>query len=263
MRRYLPMLPTALTLAATLGLIFHGPIAQLAHFHDFADARGLAGIANAADVLSNIPFALVGIWGLVRLAGARAHPALSRGWAGYMLFFAALVLTAIGSSWYHLAPDNTRLIFDRLPIALACAGLLAAVQAETTRLRSSVFSTVMLAAAAIASVGWWAWTDRILVGDLRFYLLIQAGPIVLIPLWQWIYRAPKADRIAFALAIGCYVLAKGAELADHQILQALHVVSGHTLKHLLAALGTAIVAWQVTRRMTTPASRRLAAILAR
>ena len=257
MRRTLPMLPTALTLAATLGLIFHGPIAQLAHFHDFADARGLAGIANAADVLSNIPFALVGIWGLVRLAGAREHPALSRGWAGYMLFFAALVLTAIGSSWYHLAPDNTRLIFDRLSIALASAGLLAAVQAETTRLRSSVFSTVMLTAAAIASVGWWAWSDRILVGDLRFYLLIQAGPIVLIPLWQWIYRAPKADRIAFALAIGCYVLAKGAELADHQILQALHVVSGHTLKHLLAALGTAIVAWQVTRRVAVASPRLL------
>lgn len=263
MRRYLPLLPTALTLAATLALVFYGPIAQLAHFHDFADTRGAGGIANAADVLSNIPFALVGLWGLARLATAREHPALSRGWTGYMLFFAALVLTAIGSSWYHLAPDNTRLIFDRLPIALASAGLLAAVQAETTRLRSSLFSTVMLSAAAIASVGWWAWTDHILVGDLRFYLLLQAGPVVLIPLWQWIYRAPKSDRIAFALAIGCYVLAKGAELADHQILATLGMVSGHTLKHLLAALGAAIVASQVTRRMKQPASRRLAAILAR
>lgn len=259
MRRYLPMLPTALTLAATLALVFHGPIAQLAHYHDFADQRGALGIANAADVLSNIPFALVGIWGLVRLAGAREHPALSRGWAGYMLFFAALVLTAMGSSWYHLAPDNTRLIFDRLPIALASAGLLAAVQAETTRLRSSVFSTVMLAAAAIASVGWWAWTDHIQVGDLRFYLLIQAGPIVLIPLWQWIYRAPKADRIAFAIAIGCYVIAKATELADHQILDALGTISGHTLKHLLAALGTAIVTWQVTRRVAVSAKRVAAA----
>ncbi len=258
MRRYLPLLPTALTLSATLALVFHGPIAQFSHFHDFADRRGALGLANAADVLSNIPFALVGIWGLLRLGAARENPAVARGWAGYMLFFAALVLTAIGSSWYHLAPDNTRLIFDRLPIALACAGLLAAVQAETTRLRSAVFSTLMLSAAAIASVGWWAWTDHILVGDLRFYLLLQAGPIVLIPLWQWIYRAPKSDRIAFALAIGCYVLAKGAELADHQVFAALGTMSGHTLKHLLAALGTAIVTWLVTRRVAV-SERRVAA----
>lgn len=263
MRRYLPLLPTALTLAATLAVIFHGPVAQLAHYHDFAEQQTMLGIPHAQDVLSNLPFALVGLWGLFALGARRDHPTAARGWAGYMLFFAALVLTALGSSWYHLAPDNTRLIFDRLPIALACGGLLAAVQAETTKLRSSTFSATLLAVAAIASVGWWALTDYILEGDLRFYLLLQAGPIVLIPLWQAIYRAPKRDRIAFALAILCYALAKLAEFADHQILAILGTVSGHTLKHLLAALGAAIVTWEVTQRIKQPAGRRLAAILAR
>src|SRR5438045_5427692 len=123
-------IPTgALLVIAAIALV-HGPVAQLDHYHEFADSRALFGWPNAADVLSNIGFALVGLWGFWNLRGERKH-ALSSAWPGYCVFLAALVLTAFGSSYYHLAPDNDRLLWDRLPIALACAGLLAAVRSET------------------------------------------------------------------------------------------------------------------------------------
>src|SRR5471030_1580202 len=114
-------------------MLLHGPIAQLDHYHEFADTRTLFGLPNAADVLSNAGFALVGLWGFVALRGRRHHPTLKVAWPGYRVFLAAIILTAFDSSFYHLAPDNDRLLWDRLPIALACAGLLAAVHAETHR----------------------------------------------------------------------------------------------------------------------------------
>ena len=71
-----------------------------------------------------------------------------------------------------------------------------------------------------------------------------------VPLWQAIHRAPRAERIAFALAMALYVLAKLTEVFDHEIATALGVVSGHTLKHLLATTATATVVWGLTRRFS-------------
>ncbi|HSN21277.1 MAG TPA: hypothetical protein VLS49_11400 [Usitatibacter sp.] len=131
MRPYLRWLANALLAGIAVAMLAHGPIAQLEHYHEFADTRGLFGIANASDVLSNAGFAVVALWGLIALWPHRREQALERGWPGHALFLAALFLTALGSSFYHLAPDNDRLLWDRIPIALACAGLLAAVHAET------------------------------------------------------------------------------------------------------------------------------------
>ncbi|HEX8979727.1 MAG TPA: alkaline phytoceramidase [Parasulfuritortus sp.] len=245
MKRLLTHLPMLLTVLVALAMLAYGPIPQLPHYHAFADQRVWLGLPHAADVLSNIGFALVGVWGLLALWPKRRHPALASGWPGYVLFLSALVLTAIGSSYYHLAPDDTRLVWDRLPIVLACAGLLAAVRAEGRPGAGDWPRLLLLAAGAVASVWWWRFTGRHGVGDLRPYLLLQGLPLVLIPLWQAIYGAPARDRAAFGLALGCYVLAKFAELYDHEIMAILGVVSGHTLKHLFATAA----AFLLTRRL--------------
>ena len=44
------------------------PIRQDQDYHRFADGRALLGMENAADVLSNIPFIVVGAMGLVFMA---------------------------------------------------------------------------------------------------------------------------------------------------------------------------------------------------
>jgi hypothetical protein len=240
MKNLHPHLPMLIALLATLAMLVHGPIAQLPHYHDFADTRCWLELPNAADVLSNVGFLLVGAWGLARLWPLRRHPLLAPGWTGYALFLAALMLTALGSSYYHLAPDNARLVWDRLPIALACAGLLAAVRAENRPGADIHTDTLLLSAAAVASVAWWHYTERQGLGDLRPYLLLQGLPLILIPLWQAIHGASRQDRVAFAAALTLYALAKAAELRDHEILAVLGVMSGHTLKHLLAT-GAALV----------------------
>lgn len=241
------LLPTLVVLVTALAMLLHGPILQLPDYHRFADQRVWLGIPNAADVLSNLGFAIVGVYGMCLVWRERGNTALAQGRSGYTLFFAALLLTAFGSSWYHLAPDNARLVWDRLPIALACAGLLAAVWRETQNIHRGI--TVALAGFAILSVAWWRYTDLHGMGDLRPYLLLQLMPLLLIPLWQWQHRSPTLERQAFAVAIGLYVLAKVSELTDQAIFETLTILSGHTLKHLLAILASAVVAWSLARRL--------------
>ncbi|MBS0308584.1 MAG: hypothetical protein JSS58_06400 [Proteobacteria bacterium] len=229
-------IPLVLVLCAAIGMLLHGPIAQLPHYHAFADQRMLLGLPHAADVLSNLGFLLVAAWGWRRLDADMPNRLALRGWR---LFLLALALTSLGSGWYHLAPDNARLIWDRLPIALACAGLLAAMRAETKG--GGRCDAPLLALAGIASVLWWQYTEQAGKGDLRPYLLLQTLPLVLIPLWQWIARAPRADRLLFGAAIGLYVAAKIAELQDSPILALTGILSGHTLKHLLATLAAGLL----------------------
>jgi hypothetical protein len=245
----LPRLPLLITVFAVIALLLHGPIAQLANYHEFADQRSGLGLPNLADVLSNAGFVLLGLFGLLRLWPLRRQPAISAGWPGYCLFLVALVLTAIGSSFYHLAPDNARLLWDRLPIALACAGLLAGVRAETQPVSERYLYALLLVIGAVASVVWWYFTELQGAGDLRPYLLLQGLPLILIPLWQAIHRAPATDRRSFGVAIFLYVLAKAAELHDHELLEALGWISGHTLKHLLATAAAAVLVNRLVQRV--------------
>lgn len=248
MKPWCKQLPLFLTLLLSGAAVVHGPIAQLPNYHAFADQTVLFGIPHFADVVSNLGFSLLAVWGLVQLAPGHRQAGIANGWAGYRLFLIALLFTGMGSSYYHLAPDNARLVWDRLPIALACGGLLAGVWGDT-RSRDSTVPTALLAAAAVLSVGWWYVTERAGVGDLRPYLLLQCLPLLIVPLWQWIYGRPRAERLAFVYALGLYALAKLAELADHPIANATGVLSGHTLKHLLASAAAAFIVASLIRRV--------------
>jgi hypothetical protein len=250
MAPWIKHLPTIITVGMIAILALHGRIAQPAHYHEFADQSVVSGIPHAADVFSNIGFVLVAIWGWLTLRPRRASEQLRTGWPGYRLFLIGLLLTAFGSAFYHLAPDNISLVWDRLPIALVCAGLLAGVRGDIMGGSSGGPGVIVLALAAVASVAWWAITERNGAGDLRPYLLLQGLALILIPLWQAIHRCPRTDRIAFAGAMGLYILAKVAEVLDHEIAAALGFVTGHTLKHLLATAATAAVVWGLTRRFS-------------
>src|SRR5205823_3587291 len=145
----------------------------------------------------NAAFAWAALWAVRRAMrpGVRAH--LGDATPGFAVFVAALALTAMGSSYYHWAPDNARLVWDRLPIALACAGLLDAMYART-HVGRMPWRLPALIAFAVASVAWWSWTEARGTGDLRPYLLLQAAPLVVVPLWQAAADAPRGERIAFA-----------------------------------------------------------------
>ena len=250
MKNTLRHLPTVITVLLCAAALIYGPITQPANYHDFADRHTVLCIPHFADVISNVGFSLVAGWGWLRLQRLGDHPEIRDGWAGYRLFLIGLFFTALGSAYYHLEPDNLGLFWDRLPIALACGGLLAGVWGDT-RQKSSALLSAALAIFAVASVLWWYITELGGTGDLRPYLLLQGLPILLIPLWQGLSGQPTADRWAFGGALLLYIFAKITEQYDHEIAGALGILTGHTLKHLLATAAAALIIARLVRRTQT------------
>jgi hypothetical protein len=230
----------------------YGPVTQWADYHAFADSRSWLGIPNAANVLSNLPFLAVGAWGLWRIFAHGAIDAPAR--SAWQAFCIALVATAAGSAFYHWSPDNATLVTDRIPIAWACAALVCGLLAERVDARWG--APQRLAGALLAATGtvlyWWL-TERRGLGDLRPYLFIQILPMLLVPAVFAMRLPPRhagaAPASAWWAVLGLYAAAKAAELADHWLLAATRLASGHTLKHLLAAAGALWLVHAATRRL--------------
>jgi len=214
----------------SLALVAHGAIPQWADYHAFADTRRWFGLPNAENVLSNLPFALIGLWGWQTAARSLA----------WRTFSAALICTALGSALYHWAPGNAALVADRLPIAWACAALLCGFLGERvdTRCTSATVLTAALVAASF-SVAWWWLGEQQGHGDLRAYLFVQFLPMLIVPAALLMKLPALRDEAVRAstwwTVLGLYAAAKLMEVADQTVFDALGFVSGHTLKHLLAA----------------------------
>lgn len=209
------------------------PIAQDPHYHDFADQRTFLGIPNFCDVLSNLPFLIVGVTGLQFLQTKWNNDSFqSVEKQLWLVLFSVVALASFGSAYYHWAPDNHRLVWDRLFIALALITLLSIIVTE--RIGYTPYLFPMLVFAGVASVFYWDYTERQGLGDLRLYALAQFLPILLVPLICILFPAPGTRWLV--CAFGWYVLAKLFEHFDKAIFEQLKI-SGHTLKHLVAGLG--------------------------
>jgi hypothetical protein len=224
---------------STLAFLLVPPIPQDPAYHRLADSRSWLGIPNVLNVVSNVGFLLVGGLGLAFGAGggggARTSWEPAERWP-YMVFFGGLLLTGFGSAYYHWEPGNARLAWDRLPLAITLMGLLAATITERVGVKAGSWLLGPLIAIAAASVIYWHWTEQRGAGDLRLYALVQFYPVVAIPLMLWWLpsRYPRGGELLAAAAT--YAAARVPELLDGWILATTRVVSGHTLKHLLAAL---------------------------
>ncbi|GLQ97160.1 hypothetical protein [Dyella mobilis] len=219
-------------LAATLLVLalILPPFAQPQHYHDFADQRGWLGIPNYGNVASNAMFLVVGLAGLLatRATALRAMDAAPR--HAYAWMFAGLVITAFGSAYYHWAPSDARLVWDRLPMTVVFMPLLAATYAERLRWRSEL-PLVLLTVLGVGSVAYWK-----LSGNLMPYLIAQGGSILLILLALVTLPTPWTGRRLLWPALACYAVAFASEKFDVAIFHASRgIISGHTIKHLAAA----------------------------
>lgn len=214
------------------------PLPEPQVFQGLADKRTLLGIPNFMNVVSNIPFLLVGIAGIALL---RRHPADRKIFADaaeqwpYFVCFAAIALTGLGSCYYHLDIDPYGLFWDRLPMAIGFMSLLSAVIVERIDVRVGLRLLVPLIVLGAASVLYWQWSLRYAEENLLPYAIVQYGSIAAV-LVMCAARPSRYTRGAdTVIVIGIYALAKLAEMLDARIFALGEVVSGHTLKHLLAA----------------------------
>jgi hypothetical protein len=230
-----------LLLFACLGLaavaLFGPALAQPADYHAFADQRVLWGLPFAMDVLSNLPFALAGLAGTWYLLSLPPRVLGNAQRAMSALFFAGLVLTAAASMWYHWQPDDAGLAVDRYGMAVAFAGLLGLAAAGRVSERAG--AALGLASLVLAPFSVHAWSAT---GNVLPWAVLQFGGMALV-LWLALLRpVPSALDIRWGLVILAYAAAKLLEANDHLVFAATgQLVSGHTLKHVVAALA----AWPV------------------
>jgi hypothetical protein len=237
------------TAVACAVVAFSGPrLQQSIEYFDFADERPLAGIPNAMNVLSNVAFLVAGLAGIAAVRAGRARLRDPRERAPWVVLFSGVVLTGVGSAWFHLAPSSSSLVWDRLPMTVGFMGLLSALVTERVDATWGRRILWPLVAFGLGSVLYWYFSELAGAGDLRPYFLVQFFPLLVIPLLLLIFPARYSGSRMFLVALGAYILAKVTEAKDVEIYRLGAIVSGHTVKHILAALGIGAIAWMLARR---------------
>jgi hypothetical protein len=249
-RRFAAWTFLGLAAAVTIAALLFPRTPQPLSYHQFADKRSWLGIPNFGDVASNILFLAAGLWGLAFLCreSSRQRFIEARERWPYFLVFFGLLLTALGSAYYHLCPDSERLVWDRLPMTVVFMPLVAALLTERVSVSIGLWLLPALTAVGVGSVLQWRWSEQHGSGDLRFYAAVQL--YALLALLAALLLPPRYTRGSDLLVVaGLYVVAKVCETADRPIFSWGHLVSGHTLKHLAAgAAGFSILRMLQTRQ---------------
>jgi hypothetical protein len=201
-----------------------------AHGHAFIDARSFFGIPNCLDVLSNLPFLIGGIWGLIALHRAKTIAAPLQ--TAARVFFIGLIFTCFGSSYYHWAPSDFGLMIDRLGMAIAFAGVISLAAGSRLGTAASERATpVLLTLAPLAAVA--AYT----LHNVLPWAIVQFGGMALIVWLACLPRSSAKLSIHLGALIAFYAVAKLFEAQDAQLFELTQgLISGHSLKHIAASL---------------------------
>lgn len=223
-------------------------IPQPLAYHDFADDRSMFGIPNFLNVASNIAFLVVGVVGLVVTLGPRARFQYPVERWPYVVFFVGVLCTAAGSTYYHLAPDNETLFWDRLPMTIAFMALVSAQIVDRISIRAGIVLLPPMLAVGAASVIYWRLTERAGVGNVVPYGILQGYCVVILLLMTASMPSRYSHGNSLYWVFGWYILSKIFETYDAEVQSLIHVVSGHALKHLAAAIAGVPICLMLTRR---------------
>jgi hypothetical protein len=243
-------------LLALVFLIVVPPLAQDQAYHNFADQRELLGVPHALNVLSNAPFVVFGLMGLFYILrpsvwhSPTVFPQAWQRWA-YLLLFAFVVLTGFGSAYYHYRPNTDTLFWDRLPMAVTFMTFFTLILADRLSPRTAPWLWLPLVAVGVLATTYWHLTELKGVGDMRLYVLVQFLPLLMMPVLLLAFPARQLRTADVFAILGWYALAKLLEQLDKFVYTAGGVVSGHTLKHVVASLGALWILLMLTRLART------------
>jgi hypothetical protein len=223
-------------------------------YHDFADQRSIRQIPNFWNVVTNIPFILVGVWGIAVTAGPSNSLRETR--TAYLAFFVGTVLVGLGSIYYHLRPANESLLWDRLAMTVSFAAFFTIVLSEYISIDFGRRILWPLLTCGVLSTVYWGYTESLGAGDLRSYAVIQFLPVFLIPIIVLMFRSRLPGDWYIWAVLGSFVIAKLAEALDGPIYQLL-AISGHSIKHVVAAFGPLfmILALRLRRKISVGGDR--------
>ncbi|MEH6468866.1 MAG: ceramidase domain-containing protein [Porticoccus sp.] len=228
--------------------VFIEPIPQPQSYYKFSDNNNYFGINNFWNVISNTPFLLVGLFGLILDKNKKLTHDNYLITPVYSIFFLGIFLTSFGSSWFHLNPSNETLVWDRLPMTIGFMALTTGLLSEYLKRELQQYLLYPLLLIGFTSVIYWHFTEQAGRGDLRLYALVQFLPLLVIPAVVVTHKPRYTCSWDLIWVFIFYILAKVTEHFDHAIHQLLGGVSGHSIKHLLAAAAAYMVLRMLQRR---------------
>ena len=216
----------SIAIIAIAGIFILSPIEQNKEYHNFCDSNTIFNIPNFWNVVSNIPFLIIGFVGLYKTS------TLSETRIQYVMFFLGISLVSLGSGYYHLNPNNDTLVWDRLPMTIAFMSLFSIIISEFVDLKIGLKILFPALLIGLLSVVYW-----IVFNDLKIYLLVQFYPILAILIILIFYKSKYNLTIGYWMLLFAYIIAKFFEHFDYQTQSVLKILSGHTLKHLVISIG--------------------------
>jgi hypothetical protein len=255
----LPVLIASMIITALV--VYFSPVhwenwpGQWPAYHLFADRRGWLGVPNAGDVLSNLPFLFTGAWGFFVCWNSKPAPGtrLTEPWErrAWLVMFAGVFATGLGSGYYHWNPNNDTLFWDRLPMAVVFALTVCVLVAERVSWKWGRTMCVPFTLLAVGTVVFWTLGERAGRGDLRPYGVLQGASMVIVPVVLLLWRPRYSRGGDWWWMLAFYLLAKALEQGDRVVFDWLGgTVSGHSLKHLAAAAATAVLLVHIRHRRT-------------
>lgn len=220
-------------------------VPQSQDYHIFADRRNFFGVPNTLNVISVFPFLIIGVIGFVLCLHGNYFGLSLRGevW-GWLVFYAGVEATAFSSAYYHLKPDDARLVWDRLPVTIAFISIMVIFIIERIDERTGTASLFPLLILGIASIAYWRLFD-----DLRPYVLVQFIPFIAIPTMAILFPPKYTHSEYWLWSAGFFLLAEIAEATDRKLYKLNHyVISGHTLNHLSASVVPILLTIMLSRR---------------
>jgi hypothetical protein len=214
-------------------------IPQNIAYHDFADKRTLLNVRFFVNSFSNIIFILVGYLGLYACffpPSSTTFITKEERWPFVALFIGA-ILTGFGSFYYHLQPDNISLLADRLPMCIIAMAYFSIMLTERVNKKLGLILLIPLVLLGIACSIQWEYSELIQQGDLRLYGWSQFYPISMSILIISLFPPRYTGTYYITASLLWYALAKFGEFTDHSMYDiTLHLISGHTVKHIAAAI---------------------------
>lgn len=228
-----------------------GPLPQDPAYHLFADTRTCLGfLPRAGDVLTNAAILAAGLFGVALRKRMMLAPD-ERSAANVLI--AGAICTAFGSAYYHWAPSNATLVWDRLPMTIVLIPVLVLVLADRVQPLFGRYALWPFTAFAAASVVLWGVSEALGQGDLRLYLIVRLGTAVGIA-FLLILRPPAHTGTKWLLAaLACEIALTVCERLDQEIFRVTGgLASGHNVKHVIAGLALASVFWWLRSRRMLP-----------
>lgn len=229
-------------------LFFIGPIPQDVCYHNFSDNRILFGYPNFLNVISNTPFIIVGVFGMLYLLNQKIKKTTFPLFLNCVVFFFGIFLTGLGSWYYHYKPTNSTLLWDRLPMTISFMAFFSIIIGDCINNNGGRKMLFPLICVGILSIVYWQTTAYFGCCDLRFYALVQFLPIVIIPFILLTHKSQFGIKPFYWLMLLAYVFAKFFEASDVFIFNYTHIVSGHTIKHIAASIAPILFLTAIKRK---------------